>query len=135
MMSPTRARTEVRLNVYDMVSMAGINQYSSPIGFGVFHSGVEIYGAEYAYGGHNNTNSGIFEIAPRDVQVLGEDSFKFKETLVIGYTDFDVDDVKQIIENLGIKFRGDKYHLLHQNCNHFTDSLTKVSTFFYQYGN
>jgi len=109
-----------------MVSMANFNSYSSPIGFGVFHSGAEIYGCEYAYGGHNNSHSGVFEIAPRDVAVLGEDSFRFRETIVIGYTDFDQDDVKQIVEQLGIKFRGDKYHLLHQNCNHFTDALTKV---------
>lgn len=123
---PQTGRAEVKLNVYDMVSMANFNQYSSPVGFGVFHSGVEIYGCEYAYGGHNNSHSGVFEIAPRDVVVLGEEGFKFKETIVIGYTDFDQDDVKQIVEQLGVKFRGDKYHLLHQNCNHFTDALTKV---------
>ncbi|KAG9510938.1 Deubiquitinase DESI2, partial [Fragariocoptes setiger] len=119
-------RTPVRLNVYDMVSMQGLNQYSSPLGFGVFHSGVEIYGSEYAYGGHNFSHTGVFEIAPRDVEVLGEDSFKYRETLLIGHTDFDADDVKQIVDSLGEKFRGDKYHLLHQNCNHFTDALTKV---------
>lgn len=119
-------RAEVKLNVYDMVSMTNFNQYSSPIGLGFFHSGAEIYGCEYAYGGHNNSHSGVFEIAPRDVAVLGEESFKFRETIVIGYTDFDQDDVKLIVEQLGEKFRGDKYHLLHQNCNHFTDALTKV---------
>lgn len=108
--------------------MANFNQYSSPIGFGVFHSGVEIFGCEYAYGGHNNSHSGVFDISPRDVSVLGEDSFKFRETLVIGYTDFDQEDIKQIVDQFGVKFRGDKYHLLHQNCNHFSDALTKVIT-------
>lgn len=126
MQQPQTGRAEVKLNVYDMVSMANFNQYSSPIGFGVFHSGAEIYGCEYAYGGHNNSHSGVFEIAPRDVAVLGEESFRFRETIVIGYTDFDQEDVKQIVDQLGVKFRGDKYHLLHQNCNHFTDALTKV---------
>lgn len=120
-------RAEVKLNVYDMVSMANFNQYSSPIGFGVFHSGAEIYGCEYAYGGHNNSHSGVFEIAPRDVVALGVDSFRFRETIVIGYTNLDEDEVKQIVDQFGEKFRGDKYHLLHQNCNHFTDALTRVS--------
>lgn len=123
---PQTGRAEVKLNVYDMVSMTNFNQYSSPIGFGVFHSGVEVYQSEYAFGGHNNPNSGVFEIAPRDIVALGADSFRFRETIVIGYTDFDHEDVKQIVEQLGVKFRGDKYHLLHQNCNHFTDALTKV---------
>lgn len=125
---PHIGRAEVKLNVYDMVSMANFNQYSSPVGFGVFHSGAEVYGCEYAYGGHNNSHSGVFEIAPRDVAALGEESFRFRETIVIGYTDFDQDDVKQIVEQFGVKFRGDKYHLLHQNCNHFTDALTRVGT-------
>lgn len=107
--------------------MAKFNQYSSQIGFGAFHSGIEVYDCEYAYGGHNDSHSGVFEIAPKDVASLGEDSFKFRETIVIGYTDFDEEDVKQIVEQFGVKFRGDKYHLLHQNCNHFTDALARVS--------
>jgi len=123
---PHIGRAEVKLNVYDMVSMANFNQYSSSVGFGVFHSGAEVYGCEYAYGGHNNSHSGVFEIAPRDVAALGEESFRFRETIVIGYTDFDQEDVKQIVDQFGVKFRGDKYHLLHQNCNHFTDALTRV---------
>lgn len=126
---------EVKLNVYDMVSAANFNQYSSPIGFGVFHSGVEIYGCEYAYGGHNDPHSGVFEIAPRDVASLGADSFKFRESIVIGRTEFEPHDVKQIVEQFGVKFRGDKYHLLHQNCNHFTDELTKVSSRLQTYEN
>lgn len=106
--------------------MGNFNQYSSPIGFGFFHSGAEVYDCEYAYGGHNNPHTGVFEIAPKDVVSLGQESFKFRETIVIGYTDFEQQDVKQIVEQFGAKFRGDKYHLLHQNCNHFTDALVRV---------
>lgn len=47
------------------------------MGLGVFHSGLEVFGTEYAYGGHPFTFSGIFQINPRDAEDLG-DHYKYK---------------------------------------------------------
>ncbi|KAG8250606.1 Desumoylating isopeptidase 2, variant 3 [Homalodisca vitripennis] len=41
LLTANMAREPVMLNVYDMY---WINEYTTPIGLGVFHSGVEIYG-------------------------------------------------------------------------------------------
>ncbi|XP_046400257.1 deubiquitinase DESI2 isoform X1 [Ischnura elegans] len=116
------AREPVILNVYDMY---WINEYTTSLGLGVFHSGVEIYGTEYAYGGHPYPFPGIFEIAPRDAEDLG-DQFRFRQSIHVGHTDFTEDEVKRIVAELGKDFRGDRYHLMNKNCNHFSGSFTQI---------
>lgn len=114
----------VRLNVYDMY---WLNDYASNIGFGIFHSGIEVYGVEYAYGGHPYAFSGVFENSPQDAEELG-DNFKFRQCIVIGETAFTAAAVRELIKTLGQEYRGDRYHLISRNCNHFSAVLAKVLT-------
>ena len=78
------SREPVILNIYDMF---WTNDYTSNLGVGVYHSGLEVYGREYAYGGHPFPFSGIFDISPREAGELGE-QFKYKQSLHLGNTDF-----------------------------------------------
>jgi hypothetical protein len=112
----------VMVNVYDMY---WINEYTTNIGLGVYHSGVEVHGVEYCYGGHPFSMSGVFAMAPKNCEELGE-NYVFKSSIEIGKTDFSEDDVKLIIESLGEDFRGDQYHLLNKNCNHFAEAFVQV---------
>ena len=49
-----------------------------------------------------------------------------RQSVLIGHTDFTEQDVKRIIQELDKEFRGDRYHLMNKNCNHFSGSFTKV---------
>jgi hypothetical protein len=82
----------VILNIYDMF---WTNDYTGNAGLGVYHSGLEVYGREYAYGGHPFPFSGIFDICPRHAQDLGE-QFRFKQSLHLGNTDFNSGDVDKV---------------------------------------
>ena len=49
-----------------------------------------------------------------------------RQVIHLGYTDFTEVDVQRIVAELGKEFRGDKYHLMNRNCNHFSSALTGV---------
>ncbi|KAK6027105.1 hypothetical protein OSTOST_06873 [Ostertagia ostertagi] len=104
-----------------------LNDYASNIGFGIFHSGIEVYGVEYAYGGHPYAFSGVFENSPQDAEELGE-NFKFRQCIVIGETTYSASAVRELIKSLGQEYRGDRYHLISRNCNHFSAVLAKALT-------
>lgn len=53
----------------------------------------------------------------------------FRQSIHVGHTDFTEQDVKRIVQELGKDFRGDRYHLMNKNCNHFSGSLTQVRHF------
>lgn len=49
-----------------------------------------------------------------------------RQSIQIGSTEFSAEDIRRIIEEIGNQFRGDKYHLMNNNCNHFSSALTQI---------
>lgn len=112
----------VYLNVYDLNRL---NSYTGPVGFGVYHTGVEVHGTEYSFGGHPYSISGIFEMDPRSAAELGQ-NFNYKETVLLGQTFLDIESVHEIVQQLGEDFKGYTYHLVHKNCNHFSMAFSRI---------
>ncbi|KAJ0754788.1 putative PPPDE peptidase domain-containing protein [Helianthus annuus] len=105
----------VYLNVYDLTPM---NDYAYWAGVGIFHSGVQVHGVEYAFGAHDYPSSGVFEVEPRQCP-----GFKFRRSILIGTTCLDPVQVREFMELHAASYHGDTYHLIVKNCNHFCNDI------------
>ena len=112
--------SEVILHVYDL---SPVNRYSYEFGFGAFHTGVEVLGTEYTYGGHEASSSGVFTHTPKSAP-----SAAYRMSISMGDTSMSAADVRAEVASLGDFFRGDHYHLILRNCNHFSDALVERLT-------
>ncbi|KAH9404689.1 Desumoylating isopeptidase 2 [Tyrophagus putrescentiae] len=99
-------------------------------GLGIYHSGVEVYGSEWAYGGYPKPIASIYRMRkPRDLTSLSDidGRFHFVQTIEMGKTHFTLKEVKMILDNLGkTDWIGTNYHLLYRNCNSFSTEFCKI---------
>ncbi len=107
----------VHLNVYDLTPMNG---YVYWVGLGIYHSGIEAHGAEYAFGAHDYATSGVFEVEPKHCP-----GFTFRRTVLLGTTDLNALEFRSFIEQCADEYHGDTYHLIAKNCNHFSDDVCR----------
>ncbi|KAL6504676.1 hypothetical protein OROHE_023434 [Orobanche hederae] len=107
--------TSVYLNVYDLTHM---NAYVYWAGLGIFHSGVEVHGVEYAFGAHDFPTSGVFEVEPRQCP-----GFQFRKSIFVGTTSLNAGQVREFMERQAARYNGDTYHLIVKNCNHFCKDI------------
>ncbi|KAG5503406.1 hypothetical protein JKF63_05544 [Porcisia hertigi] len=118
--SPRLRRTEVQipviLNVYSLLES---NKKLSKMGMGVFHTGVVVYGIEWGYGEvvENPNASGLFCVHP------GQAAGTLYRTIRLGYTTRSPMQVDTILHRLENEWRSCEYHILHHNCNHFSQAF------------
>ena len=112
---------KVYINVYDIL-VPRYNQGLSTVGMGIFHTGVEVGGAEYAYGGNSLVaTTGVYEMEPRC-----HDVFRFREQREAGVCDESI--IDDLLRKLMKRFRANRYDMLVFNCNHFSDELLRGLT-------
>ncbi|CAM9631115.1 unnamed protein product [Ascophyllum nodosum] len=103
--------TEVILNVYDLTPM---NEWVHPIGMGAYHSGLEVEGREYTYGG----GGGIFDHDPRKAH-----GAHFREAVSMGSFAGEPGTLARALDALREEFGPDRYNILMRNCNTFSSAL------------
>ncbi|XP_010905083.1 deSI-like protein At4g17486 isoform X1 [Elaeis guineensis] len=113
--SQTPGNAPVYLNVYDLTPMNGYVYWA---GLGIYHTGVEVHGVEYAFGAHDYPTSGVFEVEPRQCP-----GFRFRKSIFMGTTCLDPMQVREFMELHSVNYNGDTYHLIVKNCNHFCKDI------------
>lgn len=112
----------VTLNVYDVVTqddpnvIPRLNNLFIHIGLGVFHTGVQVHDKEYAFGGHAHSDSGIFQVSPKQCPLV-----RYRLSLSLGCTRLTPPQIDDIVTYLGnTQFPGNQYSLISRNCNSFS---------------
>eukprot|EP00758_Cryptobia_borreli_P002945 Tbor_TRINITY_DN3411_c0_g1::TRINITY_DN3411_c0_g1_i2::g.3681::m.3681 len=116
----------VKVHVYNL--RQGSNHLNSSLGFGIFHSGVEVFDREWSFGGNVNAkrgDSGIFYMPPG--MVLPRSSvYEIRE---LGRLPPEA--TQEIIEmavrqNMLRYWTAESYHLVNHNCNHFSENFVDL---------
>jgi len=120
---PPPTKNTVILQVYDVSqsdTISAINKMIQPFGAGAYHSGIEVYGAEWSYGGTEDGTTGVFHIPPSSCP-----DHKWRECVNLGPTRLQPQEVRQVIMKMQLEWNGGDYHLLQRNCCHFTAALAE----------
>ncbi|KAK9026879.1 hypothetical protein V6N11_066738 [Hibiscus sabdariffa] len=103
------SETDVILNVYDLTPY---NNYTYWVGFGIYHSGIEVHGKEYGFGAHDFPISGVFEVEPKSCP-----GFIYRCSISLGRVDMPSSEFRTFIEDVASEYHGDTYHLISKNCS------------------
>jgi len=113
-----QAPVQIMLNVYDIGTGGGgrtINQLLRPLGTGIFHCGVEVYGQEWSYSDTTTgAGDGVFSSKPRRCN-----GHSYCESVSMGRTMTTEDEVLQLVGMLKKDWPASAYDLLAHNCGHF----------------
>ena len=119
--------TPVYVNVYNLQNtQAGVTLNMS-MGFGIFHSGIEVCGTEYTFGGDPDGGPaamhvcGIYPMPPKSAMPAAQ----FHKQHEVGRLPKDVTPtmIFQVLLEMRADWPAGKYHLLSRNCNHFGEEL------------
>eukprot|EP01063_Lacrimia_lanifica_P038993 TRINITY_DN8435_c0_g1_i1.p1 TRINITY_DN8435_c0_g1~~TRINITY_DN8435_c0_g1_i1.p1 ORF type:complete len:451 (+),score=150.17 TRINITY_DN8435_c0_g1_i1:80-1432(+) len=111
---------KVYLNVYNLAPERSLDK----LGIGVFHSGIEIYGKEWGFGGSSEAEhadlTGVFWVDPRSALV------HFFKQIELGTVHKSQREIRNtIIKPLQAKWKIGTYHVIQNNCNHFATILSR----------
>ena len=106
----------IRVNIYEIQPNM---HWTTLVGCGLFHSGIEILGVEVAYGSHEQSGTGVYLDRPQKILPPA----RLYKTLSIGTYARSRVQLLKILEDISGRWLGLDYDILKNNCNHFTQAL------------
>ena len=130
---PTNDRKQhgvpVFLNVYNLqdTTQGGRKKkgstFNESVGFGFYHSGVEILGVEWSFGGHPElppTQPGIFPVRPKTALPAHQFHTQIRLGEIVGLTQ---QKVATVLKKMEKDWYAVSYHLMSHNCNSFGEAF------------
>jgi len=93
----TIAKTEVRINVYDLLPVGRLSSFLWTIGTSLLHTGVAIGDKEYAFGGHDRLGvTGVYWTKPKTEPPGGT----WKCEIMHGFTYANAEEIEEIVREV-----------------------------------
>lgn len=118
------APQQVLVHVYELVAFETMNRVTAPLAFpigGALHTGVEVYGREWSFGGGIGRGSGVVCEVPRTNR-----RHRFRETVLLGHTRLTSSEVALLIGDLVERWQAQEYHWIHRNCLAFANEFSEL---------
>ncbi|MCJ1478963.1 hypothetical protein MMC13_007647 [Lambiella insularis] len=125
----SRPKSPIYINVYDLIPPSTLSTILWPLGLSLLHTGLVLLDREYAYGATTSQDpsqfqTGIFHTPPLTLPPGGT----HRLTHLQGFTYLSRNEIEQLLRDASSKFSGERYNLLTNNCNHFTNHMCRVLT-------
>lgn len=106
----------VYLHIYDLnENVSKLNDCTIHLGFGAFHTGVEIFNRELSFGYPN----GIFICKPKQAST----GAIYRKSVLMGTVTVTNQELIEMIKAMKEEWKGDEYDVINANCNHFCNEL------------
>lgn len=121
-------KTEVIINIYDLLPPSCLSTALWPLGLSLLHTGVVLNDREYSYGAltypTSPSKTGVFWNRPR----LEPPGGTFRISILQGITYLSHPEIEAVVKSVSARFPAAQYNLLSNNCNHFTNHLVRTLT-------
>ncbi len=117
-------RERIFLNIYHLHKCLNTKCFKCCC-MGVFHSGIEMFGVEIAFGGSPDSSTGIFMCSPMhsvSSSHFGE-QFELLSSTCVGYSKMTTSHFRKLIDMMAPDWPANSYNLIYRNCNHFVEAF------------